>query len=58
MRVLVLPVLFFMLAVNSQTVEEADNFEILGSGNVEGPIAAALVDGEDAKIGILLNITW
>ena len=56
-----MPVLFYtlaVLAVNSQTADEAENFEILGSGNVEGPVAAALVDEEDAKIGNLLNITY
>ena len=33
------------------TVDESDNIGIIDSGTVEGTIAAALVDGEDADIG-------
>ena len=32
-------------------MDESDNFEIIDSGTVDGPVAAALVDGEDADIG-------
>ena len=41
----------FVFIVRSQTVDESENVEILDSGTVEGPVAAALVDGEDADIG-------
>jgi hypothetical protein len=41
----------FMLSVRSQAVEESANVEMIESGTVEGPVAAALVDGEDADIG-------
>ena len=41
----------FVLSVRSQTVDESANVEIIDSGTVEGPVAAALVDGEDADIG-------
>ena len=41
----------FMLCLRSQAVEESDKVEIIDSGTVEGPVAAALVDGEDADIG-------
>ena len=41
----------FVFIVRSQTVDESENGEILDSGTVEGPVAAALVDGEDADIG-------
>ena len=34
-------------------MDESENVEILDSGTVEGPVAAALVDGEDADIGKL-----
>ena len=40
-----------LLSVRSQTVDESDNIGIIDSGTVEGPVAAALVDGEDADIG-------
>ena len=40
-----------VFVVRSQTVNESDNVEIIYSGTVEGPVAAALVDGEDADIG-------
>ena len=40
-----------LLNVSSQTVDKSENFEIIDSGSVEGPVAAALVDGEDADIG-------
>ena len=39
-----------VFVVRSQTVNESDNVEIIYSGTVEGPVAAA-VDGEDADIG-------
>ena len=41
-----------VFVVRSQTVNESDNVEIIYSGTVEGPVAAA-VDGEDADIGKL-----
>ena len=37
----------FVLSVRSQTEDESDNVEIIDSGAVEGPVVAALVDGED-----------
>ena len=46
-------ILLVLFSVKAQTLEEeSSDVEILDSGIVEGPVAAALVDGEDADIGI------
>ena len=53
MRIQGLLIFICLYAVNSQTLEEgSENAEIFDSGTIEGPVAAALVDGEDADIGI------
>jgi len=44
--------IFCCIHVRSQTLEgEIEDVEIFDTGSVEGPVAAALVDGEDAEIG-------
>ena len=41
-----------LFSVKAQTLNEySDDVEILDSGIVGGPVAAALVDGEDADNG-------
>merc|ERR1719427_171898 len=52
MRIQGLLIFICLYAVKSQTLEErSENAEIFDSGIIEGPVAAALVDGEDADIG-------
>ena len=47
-----LVVLLSLFSVKSQTLNEySDDVEILDSGIIGGPVAAALVDGEDADNG-------
>ena len=47
-----LVVLLSLFSVKSQTLDEySDDVEILDSGIIGGPVAAALVDGEDAYNG-------
>ena len=57
MRNQALVVLLSLLSVNSQALNEySDDVEILESGIAEGPVAAALVDGEDADNGLFSSV--
>ena len=59
MRIQGLLIFICLYAVKSQTLEEGgENAEIFDSGIIEGPVAAALVDGEDADIGIKIYVLF